>query len=83
VTCVRGETDENDKLKQLMVACKKVYEYATVYLREITAMRIFALQLVCICILLLFVIFLNFKSFLNKRVKENAKFLEVVTIKNI
>lgn len=79
MTCVSGDSSE-DKLKQLAQSFKKIYETASVYLREITGMRVLAAQLVFLFLLLLFVIVLNFKSFLNRKTKENAKISKVVVV---
>ncbi|KAL7020890.1 hypothetical protein ACKWTF_011667 [Chironomus riparius] len=81
VTCASGDSGKGDKLNQLMQSFKKMYENASVYLREITGMRVFAVQLVCLSLLLIFVFIFNFKSFLNNKTNKNVTIKEIVVEK--
>ena len=78
MTCVSGDSSEADKLEQWMQSSRKLYEDASVYLREVTGMRVFKVQLVCIFLLLLYIFALNFRTFLKRKATENVTFLEVV-----
>lgn len=76
VTCVKG--DDEGELPSCIKYFKKNYDKVAVYLKEVTGWRVFALQMSFVLFVFVYIVILNYRTYLNRKKTEDIQFIDVV-----